>query len=250
MSRIREQYDLTGDNTAAVATGPAAHRRDHHQRRAAADRRDRGVLAVGDHVHQDDRRRDAHRDRDRRDDRADPAGARPRCGCWAGRTGTRPARCAGSTRATASGSPTATATPEPAGPGARRHALTDRGQLTGGGHLLAGRAAAARCGTGAPAGCRRRSGGARRDAARGSRDGGRSLPQPTQYRPRCSMALQCVHVMVPPPTGSEPTRSAQDGRSTTGRNGAAGPMGRAVTGPRCPRPALDLCPRVRHGGTP
>ena len=46
LSRIREQYDLTGDNTAAVATGAAAHRRHHHQRRAAAPRRDRRVLAV------------------------------------------------------------------------------------------------------------------------------------------------------------------------------------------------------------
>ena len=54
----------------------AAHRRHHHQRGAAAARGDRRVLAVGDHLHQDDRRRDADRDRGRRDDRPDPAGAR------------------------------------------------------------------------------------------------------------------------------------------------------------------------------
>ena len=107
MSRIREQYDLTGDNTDGGRDRAAADRRDHHQRGAAAARGDRRVLAVGDHVHQDDRRRDADRRRGRRDDRPDPAGAGDDAAARATPTGTRPDRCAGSTRATGSGSPTA-----------------------------------------------------------------------------------------------------------------------------------------------
>ena len=74
MSRIREQYDLTGDNTAAVATGL--------QRTGGIITSAALLLLVvigasrcRDHVHQADRRRDADRDRHRRDDRPDPAGA-------------------------------------------------------------------------------------------------------------------------------------------------------------------------------
>ena len=48
--------------------------------------------------------------------------------------------------------------------------------------------------------------GASRMRRGGSWDGGMSLPQPTQYRPRCSTALQCAHDddMVPPRTGASP----------------------------------------------
>ena len=56
LSRIREQWDRTGDNTAAVATGLQRTGRHHHQRRAAAGhrgrRRSRRPAIV---VHQDDR---------------------------------------------------------------------------------------------------------------------------------------------------------------------------------------------------
>jgi hypothetical protein len=47
---------------------------------------------------------------------------------------------------------------------------------------------------------------ARRTRRDGSWDGGMSFPQPTQYRPRCSTALQCSHDddMVPPRTGPSP----------------------------------------------
>ena len=74
LSRIRESYDITGDNTAAIAQRPAAHRRRDHQRRAAADHRDRPVLPVQHHLHQDARRR-----HDRRPDpRRHPGAAAPR----------------------------------------------------------------------------------------------------------------------------------------------------------------------------
>src|SRR4051795_10505262 len=48
----------------------------------------------------------------------------------------------------------------------------------------------------------------------GTRDGGMSFPQPTQYRPRCSTALQCAHDddMVPPRTGA--SRGGSAGRMT------------------------------------
>ena len=41
LSRVREEWDRTGDNTAAVAGRPAAHRRHHHRGGAAAGGRDR-----------------------------------------------------------------------------------------------------------------------------------------------------------------------------------------------------------------
>ena len=75
LSRIREQWDRTGDNTRRGRDRAAAHRRDHHQRRAAADRGHRRVRDVGHRVHQDDRRRHDHRDPGRRDDRPGAAGA-------------------------------------------------------------------------------------------------------------------------------------------------------------------------------
>ena len=56
LSRIRERYDQTGDNTASVASRPAAHRRPDHQPGPAADHRGRRVLGLRHHVHQADGR--------------------------------------------------------------------------------------------------------------------------------------------------------------------------------------------------
>jgi hypothetical protein len=54
LSRIRERYDQTGDNTAAVGQRPAAHRRPDHQPGPAADHRGWRVLGLRHHVHQAD----------------------------------------------------------------------------------------------------------------------------------------------------------------------------------------------------
>ena len=191
--------------------GAAADRRDHHQRGAAAARGDRGVLAVGDHVHQDDRRRDADRRRGGRDDRPDPARAGDHAAARAGRTGTPRGRCAGCTRGTASGSPTANRRrrsrpaswpspaerlegPPPVGGPSRSSGQTAAGALSWG---TGGRGRTVKRSTGWVSSSIRWRGASRtRRAGRG--DGGSSLPQPTQYRPRCSTALQCAHDMVPP----------------------------------------------------
>ena len=75
LSRIREQWDRTGDNSARRRERAAADRQDHHQRRTAARRGHRRVRHLGHRVHQDDRRRHDHRDHRRRRDRPDPSGA-------------------------------------------------------------------------------------------------------------------------------------------------------------------------------
>ena len=57
LSRIREQYDRTGDNTEAVATGLQRTGGIITTRGAAAGRRHRRVRDVRHHLHQADRRR-------------------------------------------------------------------------------------------------------------------------------------------------------------------------------------------------
>ena len=102
LSRIRERYDITGDNTAAVAGG--LQRTGGLITSAAlllviVDRR---VLRVRHHVHQADGRRDDRGPDRGRDGRAGAAGARDDAAARAARTGGRRSRCAGCTRGTAS----------------------------------------------------------------------------------------------------------------------------------------------------
>jgi hypothetical protein len=54
LSRIRERYDQTGDNTAAVASGLQRTGGPDHQPGPAADHRGRRVLGLRHHVHQAD----------------------------------------------------------------------------------------------------------------------------------------------------------------------------------------------------
>ena len=61
LSRIREQWDRTGDNDLAVADRRTADRADHHQRRRAARGGDRGVRTQRHRVHEDARHRHARR---------------------------------------------------------------------------------------------------------------------------------------------------------------------------------------------
>ena len=74
LSRVREQWDATGDNTTAVATGLAAHRPDHHRGRRFADRGHRGIRHRPDRAHQAHRHRHVARHLPRRD--PDPGAAR------------------------------------------------------------------------------------------------------------------------------------------------------------------------------
>ena len=111
LSRIREEWDRTGDNTAAVARRPAAQRPHHHQRGAAARGRDRRLRHLGDRLPQDDRHRHARRGAARRDPGPRHAGARDdaparqrelvgaRRRCGAGGSGTECARASRSSRA-------------------------------------------------------------------------------------------------------------------------------------------------------
>ena len=75
LSRIREQWDRTGDNDLAVATGVQKTGRIITSAAAAARRGDRCVRAQRHRVHEDDRHRHAGRAAHRRDRRPRPAGA-------------------------------------------------------------------------------------------------------------------------------------------------------------------------------
>jgi hypothetical protein len=104
LSRIKEVWDATGDNTRAVAVGPAAHRPDRHRGRRAARDRVPLLRQQRHQLHQAARPRDGAGDRGRRD--ADPRRARP--GVHAPRrhgqlVGTRPLRAC--TTASASARP-------------------------------------------------------------------------------------------------------------------------------------------------
>ena len=75
LSRVREQWDRTARQRPRGRDRRAEDRPDHHQRRAAARRRDRRVRPQRHRVHEDDRHRHARRAAHRRDRRPGAAGA-------------------------------------------------------------------------------------------------------------------------------------------------------------------------------